>query len=120
MQWSLIEHNNYIHSSPYTVTLYQSMFAIAFYALCRISELTYDPNTSHTLHANDVTRLYQPAAYRLTFRSFKHSQNPQSVLVLSQQPRRYCPVALLDQFLSMRPRGRAMPAGLTTLRGLMS
>ena len=104
MLWSIIEHTAAIHSSPYTATMYQSMFTLAFYALCRISELTFDKNTTHTLQVSDVTRLHKPVAYRVTFRTFKHSQNPQSILVLAQHPSRYCPVTLLDKFLTIRPR----------------
>ena len=86
-----------------TATLYKAMFATAFYALCRISEITADNNTTHTLQQTDAVRLSSPLGYRITFRTFKHSNSPQSVLVQQQTPTQYCPVYLLDQYLKTRP-----------------
>ena len=82
--------------------LYKSMFLLAFYALCRISELTKTPS-NHSLQYHDLQLLHGPERIIVTFRTFKHSTSKESVSIHSHLPHKYCPVAMIKLYLANRP-----------------
>lgn len=99
---ALINETPKTFGNTYMSHLYQAMFSLAFYALCRISEITFDSATSHTLQIQDVVHIPGGRGYRITFRTFKHSVKAQSVMLSPQTPQQYCPVYLLTAYLMKR------------------
>ena len=107
MLWALIDCIPNLKSNAYQIFLFQAMFALAFYALCRISELIFDPDAPHCLQLSDLEHLTTtpPASHpvlRINFRTFKHSYAPQSVSIFPQRPQRYCPVTIINRYLNSR------------------
>lgn len=102
MLWAMLEKLAFLQPSDFYIALYRSMFTFAFYALCRISEITYNPATQHNLFLADVQLLQSPKRFQITFQSFKHSSSPQSIFVHIQNPPQSCPVRLLEHYLSLR------------------
>jgi hypothetical protein len=87
-------------TGPYEIRLFQAMLLSAFFALCRISELTHG-KTGHNLYRSDIQLLHTGQQYVITFRTFKHSVAKQSVTVSSQPM--YCPVAAMHAYCALRP-----------------
>ena len=98
----LTEQCAVVYTSDHDKALYPAMFLVAFYALCRVSEIAVGRFTDHTLQRRDVARLTGADAFRITFRSFKHARGPQRVRINKQLPAASCPVAALDRYLRMR------------------
>ena len=90
--------------SVYEQVLFKAMFMCAFYALCRISELTGKPD-GHTLQAEGLKFKQNPLRCIITFKTFKHSTTAQSVTIHPQLPKEFCPVSAIQAFMQMRPSG---------------
>ncbi len=92
-------------SDPYLVIMYAALFAWAFYGGLRCSEYTMPVVAEHNLHLSDICRLTKgnEAAYRIRFRSYKHSPDliPDFIMVPSGHPI-LCPVLIMDQYLAVR------------------
>ena len=76
----------------------------AFYALCRISELTGKPY-GHTLQAEGLKFKQNPLRCIITFNTFKHSTTAQSVTIYPQLPEEFCPVSEIQAYMQVRPSG---------------
>ena len=90
-----------LNRTNYELVLFRAMFLVAFYAFCRISEITDTP-ASHNLLVGDVILHCKPERIIVTFRTFKHSTTRQSVTIYPQQLP-YCPFLHLRQYLQLRP-----------------
>ena len=90
------------HRTSYDIILFRAMFLFAFYALCRISELTHTPS-GHNLHFSDIRFLTNPHRLIVTFRTFKHSHAKQSITLYPQPGSSLCPLLCLCQYLAVRP-----------------
>lgn len=75
-------------TSEHDRALYPAMFLVAFYALCRVSEITVGQFTDHTIQRRDVARQAGADAYRITFRSFKHARDHRGCGSTDNFPRR--------------------------------
>lgn len=84
----------------YDVLLFQAMLSCAFFALCRINELT-SGTTGHNLNGSDLRFLDLNTQYVVTFRTFKHSVQKRSLTVCSQPI--FCPVAVMHSYWAVRP-----------------
>ncbi len=86
--------------------LYCTIFSWAFYACLRSSEYAECKYTDHLLKVGDITqiKLGMNFAYRVRFRSFKHSPVSFPDMIL-HKTRDYdsCPVALMNIYMSLRP-----------------
>ena len=89
-----------IVNSPYEQLLFKLMFLVAFYALCRVGELTGKPHL-HTLRAQDLRRYSDKLV--VTFPTFKHSTRKQAVSIFRQSVVDFCPLSLMQQYLQVRP-----------------
>ena len=87
-------------SNRYEVILYRAVFALAFFGLCRISELTISPST-HTLHLSDIIIREKPPRVVVVFTTFKHSLSKQSITIYPRNSS-LCPVATMLCYLSHR------------------
>ena len=75
------------------------MFQVAFYGLCRVSEITHSKANKHNLQLNNVTVQTKQSRIVITFKSFKHSSTPQSVTISQQYPHRICPVQTVQEYI---------------------
>ena len=91
--------------SPYDKKLYKSMFLCAFYALCRVGEITGSPPT-HTLREADIKIKANPQRIVVTFASYKHSVTQQSVTLYEQSPLEFSPVSAIVDYLQSRPKAK--------------
>ncbi len=86
--------------------LYVALFSWAFYACLRSSEYTECKYNDHTLQLEDIHRINekQRGAYRIRFRTFKHSPANFPDLILYQtDDLDSCPVNSMDVYLALRP-----------------
>ena len=85
------------NNQPYLATMYQALFASAYYGLLRVGELT---SGSHPIRAIDV----------------HIAQNKNKVLLMStgnnakerKNPNQLCPFVILKRFAAMRPKCKAL------------
>lgn len=89
----------YIVPFWYNRLLIRAMFSFAFFAFCRVGEITLSP---HTLMVQDV--LFSPVpTVTVTFRHFKFSSpNKTFQIVISPQIDSVCPVSSLARYLKHR------------------
>lgn len=90
-----------ICKTRYRLVLFRAMFLLAFFALCRVGEITVSP-ANHNLQLNNVQFYRRPCSYIISFASFKHSSRPQSVKIEAQTSIAICPVFALKEFLNIR------------------
>ncbi|XP_013416314.1 uncharacterized protein LOC106177917 [Lingula anatina] len=100
---TLLQNLRYCLPDSYEILMYQAMFTTAFFGLLRVSEITTDATTNHTLKVENIDWDYSSSAFTLRFTSFKHSA-PSSIhrVRLVAQPV-ICPVISLTNFLHIRP-----------------
>ncbi len=92
----------------YLKFLYCALFSWAFYACLRSSEYADCKYTDHLLKLGDIHRFKvgSHGAYRIRFRTFKHSPSTFPDLVLHKTGDiDSCPVRQMDIYLSLRPSG---------------
>ena len=84
--------------------LFQTMFALAFYAFLRIGEITIrgkDRHDAHLIQKNQIRM--QTKHFELKFISYKHSQGqPFSLSVVEAQGQGPCPVQAMQAYLQVR------------------
>ena len=84
--------------------LFQTMFALAFYAFLRIGEITIrgkDRHDAHLIQKNQIRM--QTKHFELKFISYKHSQGqPFSLSVMEAQGQGPCPVRAMQAYLQVR------------------
>ena len=90
-----------LHITAYQKILFKAMFLTAFFALCRISEIT-QTSANHNLHLNDLNFNEGQCSFSVTFRSFKHSKCPVTNHIYMQDPKDLCPVAALQSYVGVR------------------
>ena len=88
--------------TTYDKTLFTTMFLVAFYGLCRVSEITHSKANKHNLQLNSVTVQAKQSRIVITFKSFKHSSTPQSVTINQQYPPNICPVQTVQEYIKIR------------------
>ena len=102
----MLDSVHLIINDTYTVCLIKSMFILAFRAFLRISEMTYDSNSSsvnHCLKLSDIRISVKDNLVEVIFRSFKHKTDDKPFsLAIKGDTSPYCPVRLLAQYLHMR------------------
>ena len=97
-------------NQPYLLILYQALFALGYYGLMRVGELTEGP---HTLKAKDVHMATNKDKLLLVLYSSKThdlSQRPQKIKITSSKDKRstgykeryFCPFNLIRQFIEAR------------------
>ncbi len=87
----------YLSLSSYKVTLFSTMFVIAFNAFLRPSEMC---KSVHNLQFSDMALTARKCV--LTFRSFKHHLGTPVNITLCSQRSSLCPVAFLHRFVQAR------------------
>ncbi len=90
---------------PYMIVMFAALFSWAYYGGLRCSEYTMPVVADHNLHINDICRLEKGdrSAYRLRFRSYKHSPDYIPDFIMTQAKNQlFCPVFLMDQYLNVR------------------
>ena len=101
----LLQSMDKIISLPYHITLLQAMFAVAFYGLFRIGEITKQKNGSVCINMDQV-RVYQDRIV-ITIKDFKHNKRNQPFeIVLHKQNSGACPYLLLLNYLAIRGSGQ--------------
>lgn len=95
----ILEINTIICHDPYLSLLFGAMLLTAFYALCRVSEIT---DGEHNLLCHNVAFSTDGQKAIITFQTFKHSITKQSVTMYHQPA--YCPCTTLRNFCQMRPK----------------
>ncbi|XP_066305028.1 uncharacterized protein [Branchiostoma lanceolatum] len=104
---SLIDSLQTLTNLQYDQQLFKTMYLFAFYAMTRISEITWDANSQHTLQLANLqlpppTEIHAPIMVR--FSSFKHSTPgcSASIAIRPQHGSIYCPVSNMFEYLSLR------------------
>lgn len=98
----------YMATSPYMVSLFQSLFLLSFHAFLRAGEVTTltssGQGSQHTLTLEQIAISYlqgNPSALTISFNSYKHSNGLKPKLqIMTQTPP--CPVRALTRFLQIR------------------
>lgn len=92
----------------YQVLLFQSMFLLSFHAFLRVGEITITSvGTCNILHFQQVklvSKSGKVTGIEIFFKHFKHSKHETFTLFIKKQSSRFCPVALLTQYLKLRPK----------------
>ena len=91
----------------FEVTLFKSVFLLAYFASLRISEYAASSSSNHTLHIGDVGFLQENGeeGLVLVFMTYKASQKPAKLFVPSGPSPDKCPVQALRNYLLIRPDG---------------
>ena len=103
--------------------LYATLFAWAFHACLRASEYTEGKYTDHVLKLGDIERFSMggQGAYRIMFKTFKHSPSSFPDLILhATDDYDTCPVALMDIYLSLRETGEPSEPIFVDSQGALS
>lgn len=88
----------------YTTLSFQAMFSLCFFALLRISEVVTTPKAqNHVIKLRGLSFDHDSNFFSLTFFSFKHSQDSRTIKICPQSWH-ICPVRLLNQYLTVRPK----------------
>ena len=77
------------------------MFLVAFYGLCRVSEITHSKANKHNIQLNNVTVQFKQSRTVITFNSFKHSSTSQSVTINQQDPPSISPVQTAQEYIKI-------------------
>ena len=93
--------------SSFEVTLFKSVFLLAYFASLRISEYAATSSSNHTLFIGDVGFLKEKGeeGLVLVFMSYKASQKPAKLFVPPGPSPDRCPVEALRKYLLIRPSG---------------
>ena len=98
----------YGHSQPYLESLYRAMFALAYYGLMHISEVTNGP---HAIKAKDVLVAQNKNKIRIILYSSKtHNKEdiPQEIKISASEPTTvratqfFCPFTLMRSYMEKR------------------
>ena len=85
-------------SNAYRLSLFTSMFLVAFHAFLRVGEIT---TSQHNLAVHDVQ--IRNSSIHLTFSSFKHAADQSERQIVASLPdARFCPVHALGGYMSHR------------------
>ena len=112
----LIAATSHVCSNSYEASLFATLFSVAFYSLCRVSELTASPITPGSseyitsLQASHVSVSKAGAPTRYLQLCIAKSKNDQcgksaTLRINSQSERASCPWRLARKFMRIRPQG---------------
>ena len=101
----LVHQLRRLEITSYDKTLFTAMFLVAFYGLCRVSEITHNKHSNHNIQVDNVSLRNKPSSIVITFQSFKHSNTPQSVTIHQQYPPNICPVQIVKGYIQIRTAG---------------
>lgn len=86
----------------YNTLLYQSMFLFAFYAFCRVGEITLSSSPSyHTVCISDI-QFNKDLTMTVHFKHFKHSEGKSVDIIIHPATKSFCPVRILSRYISYR------------------
>ena len=97
---SMVHTLSLLHLDNYDQLLYKTMFFVAFYGLCRVSEVTASSKSSHNLLSANVQAFGHPHKVSLTFSTYKHSVTSQAVIINPQEPAEMCPVISVRHYIA--------------------
>ena len=102
---SLITVCDKVFKSKHNKALFKAMFAVAFFALLRISEMTRTRNTKHAILTTNVSFEAvdnQFKACSIILPHYKHSSHPTVIQLAKQTNLSVCPILLLQQYLHLK------------------
>ena len=66
----LVHQLRQLDITSYDKTLFTTMFLVAFYGLCRVSEITHSKHNNHNIQVENVSLRNKPSSIVITFQSF--------------------------------------------------
>ena len=91
-----------VSDNSYNQALLSAMYTLAFHGFLRISELAVARGNQHVLHLKNIC--FSSTSISISFNSFKHHHG-QALSVTIPRSEHPCPVALLQSYLQLRPKG---------------
>lgn len=104
---SLVLAIPYNPSDDYNCVMYTALFTFCFHACLRVGEAVVATSSDHTLQRSSLTTIGAPTqAYRIQFKSYKHSEPGTSTVRLLKRRDDVinCPVIALNRYLQRRPQ----------------
>jgi hypothetical protein len=97
----MVQSLNSVISVPYYRALFRAMFAVAFFGLMRIGEITKTNQGQNVLQLGQVKISKDKVVITIT--KFKHNNgNPMDILLGAHDQKDICPVKAIHQYLSFR------------------
>lgn len=99
----LVQSLEVLPLSPWLRSLFRCMYLLAFFAFCRVGELTISHgNTQNVLTHQNVQFSEGHQSVDITFLCYKHSKQPATITVMRQPRSVCCPVLALQHYLALR------------------
>lgn len=103
----LFSASPHITGSPYQITMFKAMCALAFYAFLRVGEMTMtSKNTASILQLHNLVKLVDAKNFvcglKLTFGDYKHSYNQTPFSITMSRQQQFCPVDIILDYLRIR------------------
>ena len=91
--------------STFEKKMLTSVFTLMYYAILRISEVTYTPKNTHNLHAKQITinKYSQQKYMTISFTSFKHKKPGSKPITITQPSSGICPIKAYSDYCQLRP-----------------